>query len=349
MYNSGFPIPPGFCVTATAFKNFLETTGLSEKISSLLKSVDVDDNDDLQDVAKRIQDMVLSINLPEKLKADILEAYDDMNVSSELFRKLKGTALDIIRAGRDYPYVAVRSSATAEDLPDASFAGQQQTFLNVRGPPRLLESVKGCFASLYTARAIYYREKKGFDHMKVYLSVVVQKQIDSESSGVLFTVNPSTNNKEEIVIEAGWGLGETVVSGSITPDMYVISKSSGKMKEKKINFQEWKLALDDNLRKTVRKDLTPERGKSQKVSDEKILELADLGKKIEEHYGRPQDIEFAIETNKVYIVQSRPITTLKKPESGQALASSPKESVLPSNPISILLLHNDCCPTQQAI
>lgn len=314
MYNAKFPIPPGFCVTSNAYRFFLEKTGLKEEIKKALEGLDASDNDNLQKTAKKIQEMMMEKDLPEKLQKDIIEAYDDMNVNSDLFKKLKGTALDIIRAGRDMPYLAVRSSATAEDLPDASFAGQQKTFLNIRGNKGLLHAVKACFASLFTARAIYYREKKGFKHMEVYLSVVVQKQVNSDVSGVMFTINPSTNNEDEIMIEAGYGLGETVVAGSIRPDTYIVDKSKVEIKDKQINEQTWKLSLDEHLKKTVKKNITPETSKKQKLGDEHINELASLGKKIEEHYGKPQDIEFAVENNRIYIVQSRPVTTLKKVE-----------------------------------
>lgn len=331
MYNAGFPIPPGYCVTATAFKEFIESSGLSIEIKKLLSNLDVEDSNKLQEVSKTIQDKIMATELPEVLRADILEAYDDMNVNSELFKQLQGSALDIIKAGREHPYVAIRSSATAEDLPDASFAGQQKTFLNIKGPKRVIEAVSGCFASLYTARAIYYREKKGFDHMKVYLSVVVQKQINADVSGVMFTVNPINQNENEIVVEAGFGLGEVVVSGAITPDIYIVSKDSDELKEKKVNNQPWKVALDENLRKTQKKQLTPETAGRQKMSDDKVLELVHIGKKIEDHYGSPQDIEFAMEAGRLYIVQSRPITTLKKPNGmSEKVVEEPKSEEKPT-------------------
>jgi len=313
MYNSGFPIPPGFCITAKAFKDFLDYNELDVEVKRLLKGLNVEDTELLQNVSRQIQERIIEAELPENLRKEILDAYEDMSVNAELFKTLKGTALDIIRATKEHPYVAVRSSATAEDLPNASFAGQQRTFLNVKGSSNLLKAVSACFASLYTARAIYYREKKGFDHSKVYLSVIVQKQILSDVSGVLFTVNPVSSNPSEVVIEAGFGLGEAVVSGAITPDMYIVDKESGGIKSKRVNKQLWRLALDEHLKKTMRKQLTEEKASSQKLSDNKIVELVNICKKIETHYGKPQDIEFAIESGKVYIVQSRPITTLKKP------------------------------------
>ncbi len=310
MYNSGFPIPPGFAVTAQAFKSFLEKNNIKEKIFGLLKDLNVDNNSELQNVSKQIRDLVLGIEMPADIRNDIIEAYETLNVDKKLFEKA-GKALDIIKAGRDPPYVAVRSSATAEDLPDASFAGQQETFLNVKGNNHLLESVKHCWASLYTARAIYYRVKNNFPHEKVLISVIVQKQIQSDKAGVIFSVNPVNNNENEILIEAGFGMGEAVVSGSITPDSYVLDKNSLKIKEKKLNKQEWMIVLDPNTKKNFKKTIEP--GK-QVLNDYEIKKLGELTKKIEDHYKAPQDIEYAIEGSRIYIVQSRPITTLKKVE-----------------------------------
>ncbi|MAF36883.1 phosphoenolpyruvate synthase [archaeon] len=314
MYNAEFPIPPGFCVTANAYKRFVQENNLTKPIKELLKDLDVNDSATLQKTAKEIQNLIKEAQLPEQLQTDILEAYEDLNVNNNVFKDLKGTALDILHIKQSKPYVAVRSSATAEDLPDASFAGQQKTFLNIKGNDRLLVAVSGCFASLFTARAIYYRVKKGFDHMQVALSVVVQKQIQSEVSGVMFTVNPSNNDENEIVVEAGFGLGEVVVAGAITPDHYIIDKSKEEIITKDVREQSWKLSLDETLLKTMKRNLTPDTAKQQKLPDSKILELAEIGKKLEEHYKKPQDIEFALENHRMYIVQSRPITTLKKEE-----------------------------------
>ncbi len=196
----------------------------------------------------------------------------------------------------------------------ASFAGQQATYLNVRGGEELIKAVKKCWASLFTARAIYYRIKNNFEHSKVYISVVIQKMINSDSSGVMFTINPSTNNENEIVIEAGFGLGEVVVGGSITPDRYVIDKNTLEIKEKNIQIQPWAIFREYETGKNIKETLSEERGKQQKVSERNIKILSDLAIKIESHYGVPQDTEFAIEKNKVYIVQARPVTTMKKTE-----------------------------------
>lgn len=330
MYNSKLPIPPGFAVTAQAFKSFIEKTNIKEKIFSLLKDLDVDDTSELQNVSKQIKEIVLKAEMPGDIKSDIIEAYENLNVDKSLFEKAGKQALDIIKAGRDLPYVAVRSSATAEDLPEASFAGQQETFLNIRGNNHLIEAVKHCWASLYTARAIYYRVKNNFPHEKVLISVIVQKQIQSDKAGVIFSVNPVNNNENEILIEAGFGMGEAVVSGSITPDSYVLDKNSLKVKDKKLNTQEWMIVLDPNTKKNFKKTIEP--GK-QVLNDYEIKKLGELTNMIEDHYKKPQDIEYAIEGPRIYIVQSRPITTLKKVETKEEA----KEETADAGPKAVLL------------
>ncbi len=311
MYNSELPVPPAFIVTTQAYKDFLEANNIKERIYNELKDLDVENNQELQRKAEDCRDLILNGEMSNSLKEEILEAYDHMNVNEDL-RFAGKSALDFIKTGRDLPYVAVRSSANAEDLPTASFAGEMITLLNVKGNKNLLNAVKECWASLFTARATYYRVKNNFPHEKVYIAVVVQKQIQSFSSGVMFTANPSTNNENEIVIEAAFGLGETVVSGQVTPDMYIVDKESLTIKNKTINAQEFKLTLDPNTNQNARKNLNEDEAKKQKLSDYDVIKLADIGKKIEGHYGKPQDIEFAIENSRIYIVQTRAITTLKQ-------------------------------------
>ncbi len=200
----------------------------------------------------------------------------------------------------------------------ASFAGQQETFLNISGNNKLIEAVRKCWASLYTSRAIFYREKNNFPHEKVYISVIIQKQISSDKAGVMFSANPTNNNQDEILIEAGFGLGESVVLGIINPDLYIIDKNTMKLKTKKIMKQKIKIVRDVQNGETVKKKIPEEEQGKQVLNDAEIDELSKLAKKIEEHYKKPQDLEFAIEKNKVFIVQSRPITTLgKKIEKGR--------------------------------
>ncbi|RME54675.1 phosphoenolpyruvate synthase [Candidatus Woesearchaeota archaeon] len=312
MYNAGFPIPPGFCVTAGAYKKFLDRTGIWQKIASLLSNLNEEDTTKLQEVANEIQKIIVHTPMPNDIKQAILESYEALDVDEELMKNQQ--AMELIKSGKDLPLVAVRSSATAEDLPTASFAGQQATYLNIKGGQNVIIAVQKCWASLFTARAIYYRIKNKFDHEKVLISVVVQKMVNSDKSGVMFSVNPVTNNDKEIMIEAGWGLGEAVVSGAINPDQYIVDKDEEKIISVNVRKQDWMYTLDPNLNKTVKKDLPEEKKEARVLTDFEVLELAKLAKKSEEHYKKPQDMEFAIEKNKIYIVQSRPITTLKKQE-----------------------------------
>lgn len=292
------PVPNGFCVTAGSYFYYLEKTGIKKEIEQLLKGLDPEDNKKLNSVSKEIKKLIISTPLPNDLQEEIKKSY----------LKLGG-----------FP-VAVRSSATAEDLPEASFAGQQATFLNIIGKEKVVDATLNCYASLFEARAIYYRLHNKFDHMKVGLSAVIQNMVQSDQSGILFTVDPITEETEHIIIEAGYGLGEAVVSGSITPDRYIVDKKSFEILDKEINKQTWKIVQDKNggdKHINVTKDFQ----EKQKISDENIIKLAKLGKKIEDHYKKPQDTEWAIENGTVYFVQSRPITTL-----GKKTATSTRET-----------------------
>jgi len=309
MYNAKFPVPPGFAVTADAYKEFIQLSGLQPKIDKILEQTDIEDTTQLTNSSQKIQNLILETDMPLNVRNDIKKTYEHMNVRPEVLLNQK--ALDFVKAGRDFPFVAVRSSATAEDLPEASFAGQQATYLNVRGVDNVIQAVHQCWASLYTGRAIYYREENGFEHSKVYISVIVQKMVNSEKAGVMFSINPATNNENEIIIEAGFGLGEAVVSGSITPDEYIVDKESLELIKKKINVQEWMIIRDPNVGRNIKRELG-ERGKKQILNEEEIKVLATMAKKVEEFYGKPQDMEFAIEGNRVYLVQSRPVTTQKR-------------------------------------
>lgn len=312
MYNAGIPIPPGFVITAEAFKKYITKTKIDTKIYGILKGLNVDNNAQLQETAKKIQALIVSTPMPDDIKKAVLESYDLLSFGDAA--KAGGKALGIMKAGREAMYVAVRSSATAEDLPNASFAGQQASFLNVKGANAIIKAVLDCWASLFTARAIYYRTKNNFEHSKVLIAVVVQKMVEADKAGVMFSVNPVTGNEEEIMIECSYGLGEAVVSGSISPDQYVVDKKSETVKQVSISNKNWMYTLDKKTLRNIRQTIPQEKATSQALSDYEIIALAKLAKKIEQHYGRPQDIEYAIEGKNIYIVQSRPITTLKKKE-----------------------------------
>ncbi len=289
MFNLGIPVPGGFVVTAQAYKKFIDDTKIRDKILDFLKDLDVEDNDALQLASINIQKLVESTEVPKDIKKAIVDSY------KEIGEKI---------------FVAVRSSATAEDLPEASFAGQQATFLNIRGSANIANAVRSCWASLFTARAIYYRTKNNFPHEKVLIAVAVQKMVNSQKSGIMFTANPSTNNLDEVVIEAAWGLGEAVVSGAVNPDLYILDKATLKIKKKELKKQEWGLFRNDkgeNEKRLISEEIEA----LQVLNNDEIIELANYGKKLEAHYGKPQDIEWAVE-DKVFIVQTRAITTLKK-------------------------------------
>ena len=309
MTQMGIPVPPGFCVTAEAYKYFVENVRvedgrtLQEWIMDVISRTNVDDSKELLENTAKIREKIISMEMPKEIAEEILEAYHKL---SQRFNK-------------DAVYVAVRSSATAEDLPDASFAGQQETYLDVYGDEDVLKNVQKCWASLWTARATFYRAKQGFDHTRVYLSAVVQKMVNSETSGVMFTANPVTNDRSEIMINAAWGLGEAVVSGAVSPDEYIVKKGTWEIKEKYIAKKEVMYVRNPETGKgtvlvKVADHLGPEYVEKQVLTEEQIIEVAKMGAKIEEHYGWPQDIEWAYDRDdgKLYIVQSRPITTLKE-------------------------------------
>ena len=289
---AGIPVPPGFIVTTVSYSNFLEEAGLREEMGNILEPLNPDDTEQLLQIATKIKDAITSAEMPQDIADEIREAY----------RELGGL-------------VAVRSSATAEDLPDASFAGQQRTFLNIQGEDDVITAVQECWASLFEPRAIFYRNEHGIDHMQVGIAVPVQRMVQSEAAGVIFTMEPVTN-ESKITIEAVYGLGEAVVSGEMTPDYYLVDKERFTILEKQIVEQDWQLVKSSesdsgvdgtNVRLTVSDELR----KEQKLSDDEIISLAKLGAKIEDHYQFPQDIEWAKEGGELYVVQTRPITTLE--------------------------------------
>lgn len=301
MTQKGLDVPPGFCVTAPAYKYFIEKSHLSDDIKARIDGLDIEDSAKLQKASEEIKNLINSAQIPNDLEEEIVSAYSQF--SSDI--------------GIENPEVAVRSSATAEDLPEASFAGQQDTYLHINGKKELQNYVRKCWASLWTSRAIYYRQNKGFNHFEVNLSVVVQKMVNSEKSGVMFTANPVNSNTDEMMINASWGLGEAVVSGTVTPDEYIINKESKKVIEKHIAEKNIMIVKSADGIGTVEIKVGDYIGyeniNKPCLSDEELKELVNYGLKIEEVYGSFQDIEWGFDrdTKKLYILQSRPITTLK--------------------------------------
>lgn len=321
LLRAGIPVPPGFAVTAYAYKRFIEETGIKDKIYEILREKVPEGAakpEDYMEASEEIRKLIESTPIPKDIESDVRKAY------RELSR----------RVGKEEEFVAVRSSATAEDLPGASFAGQQETYLNVRGEDDVVEKVRKCWSSLFTPRAIFYREQKGFKHEKVLISVAVQKMVNSRSAGVMFTLHPVTGERDKIVIEGHWGLGEAVVSGAVTPDEWVVDKNTLEIIERRIVEKTYELVRDPVTGKTVRREIPPERRKAPSLTDEEVKLLAELAVKIEKHYGMPMDIEWAVDRDmkfpdSVFIVQARPETVWSvkeaKPEA-RAVAKTVSEA-----------------------
>ena len=311
IYNLDLPVPPAFVITIHAFTSFISASGIRTKILSIINTIDIENTEDLENKAKEIQNLITKADIEKELAEEITEAYFNLNVDEKSIEEASDDALNIISASKEPCFVAVRSSATAEDSVDASFAGQQETFLNVKGNNELLDAVKKCWASLFTARAIYYRTRNKFSNETSYIALVVQRMINSEKSGVTFTINPSTNEKNEIMIEAVFGLGEGIVSGSIEPDSYILDKESLILKAKRIGSKRIFFSRDSRGH-TVKKQLPEDVQREQVLTGYEIKSLSNYAVKIEEHYKWPQDIEWAIESGRIYILQTRPVTTTKK-------------------------------------
>jgi len=314
MTRSGFPVPPGFIVTAQAYFEFIKLNNLEQKIKHLMSTVDYKKQDSLQQVSNLIKKEIMRSEISEKLKNEIFDAYG----------KLGGIFKDTL--------VAVRSSATAEDLATASFAGQQETFLNVKGEAVLMEKIKEGWASLFEPRAMFYRHEQHFDHIKVGIALVVQKMIESEKSGIMFTIDPVSNDKSKVVIDAIFGLGEMIVQGAVTPDHYEVDKKELKITTDKRAYQKVMMVKSGTGNKLIK--LSQRVGLKRKISDKEILELTALGLRLEHHYYFPQDIEWAIEKNKVYIVQTRAITTTENTRQNQKEDLKGYEVILTGNPAS---------------
>jgi pyruvate, water dikinase len=285
MTKAGLPVPPGFVVVASAFDKFVEESGLHTEIETALKKVKQKDINSVERTSEYIRGIILDTEMPKSLQKEIM---------SEL-KKLKST------------FVAVRSSATAEDSKIASWAGELETYLNITEKD-ILKYVKLCWSSLFTPRAIFYRIEKKLHKEKVSVAVVIQKMVQSEVSGIAFTVHPVTKNYGQMVIEAGLGLGEAIVGGLITPDTYIVDKKNLSILD--ISVSEQTMMITKTAKGNVNKKLSIKEGGKQKLTGKQIIEIAKICAQIEKHYKHPQDIEWAYEKKKFYITQSRPITTL---------------------------------------
>ena len=306
--SAGFPVPGAFVLTTVAYDYFLEKSKIMDKIEKELKSINKNSDQSLTDASKRIRDLFETYEIPNDLKKEIISSYRT-----------------VVPKGKS-GFVAVRSSATAEDLPDASFAGQQETYLNVKDEDDLIDKIRKCWSSLFTARAISYREKQGFAHDDVKLAVVVQKMVNSEVSGIMFTVDPNSGAKN-IIIEAGYGLGEAIVGGEVTPDTYDVDKLKMTVTKKRISAQKWRYIRGPDGG-NIKEDVPAADERRQKVEDPRILEIAEIGRQVEIHYQRPMDMEWCIEDGKVYLVQARPITALGNSGGSSVKDEASGESIL---------------------
>src|SRR5437762_8600653 len=273
MTAAGLPVPPGFCTTADAYRTFMQVSGAGDVLRGILAQLNSADPADVDRQSERIRNVITQGTMPDDIAAEIREAYRRLSAS-------------LLSGGERATPVAVRSSATAEDLPTASFAGQQDTYLNVRGEAAVLEHVKRCWASLWTARAVAYRVKQGFAHEQVALAAVVQAMIESEIAGIMFSANPVTGNRDEVVINASWGLGETIVSGLVTPDTLTVHKSDGVVVSERIASKDLLIeyAPDGG---TVEREVPAEQRSTPALTKEQVAQLVALSGQIESHYHAP--------------------------------------------------------------
>ncbi|MDQ1499220.1 MAG: rifampicin phosphotransferase [Actinomycetota bacterium] len=284
---AGFPVPPGFSVTTAAYSGFIQSSGLGDKIAAIVAELKYDDPDQLEALTGEIRELIVGAALPDSLATEITGAYAELGDS----------------------YVAVRSSGTAEDLAEASFAGMHDTYLDIKGVDNLLDAVKRCWASMYTARATAYRHNKGFDHAESRIAVVVQQMVESEVSGVMFTGNPMTTATDEIVVNASWGLGEAIVSGITTPDEYLLNAHTLAVREKTLGSKTRQVVRAPGGNGTVTEDTPADKAAAFSLSDSQVAELGDLGRRVMKHYGGfPQDTEWGYAGGQFSLLQSRPVT-----------------------------------------
>jgi pyruvate, water dikinase len=309
LVREGLPVPPGFVVTTESYIAFLDGTALHAQLEAALETLELERPDSVDAVSRRIRDAFEATEFPPELREEILGAFREYT------------------RGHDVKFSAVRSSATAEDLETASFAGLQETYLNVAGEEGILEAIRRCWGSLFTPRVLVYRGRKGFDHRAVQLAVLVQKMVDSAVSGILFTRDPNTG-ENHMIIEAGWGLGEAIVGGEVTPDHYVVDGVTQRIIHKQVSGQAWRLVRAEGGGNR-REDVPAADQARQKLTDERIGRLASLARVIESHYRRPMDVEWCQEDGQLYIVQARPVTTIAPGAGGTAPSMSNPSAATP--------------------
>lgn len=289
MSRNGFPVPPGFIVTSQMFSSFMRENVLYDTVYRKLSEIDWDDYDTLENISAYIRETIANAPMPEVMEKQIITFYRELGENSP---------------------VAVRSSGTAEDLDDASFAGQQETFLYVIGEAEIIKYIKACWASLYNGSAIFYRKSKGFNEQEISIAVVVQHMVNSEKAGVMFSSNPITKDQNIVMIEGSWGLGESVVQGLVTPDNYLIDKTTFEETECVISEKETMVVRMDGGSGVLEREVPPDMRNKPVLSREEIKALTEMAKHVESFYQKPQDLEWAFEGGKLYLLQSRPITTI---------------------------------------
>jgi pyruvate,water dikinase len=298
LVHAGVPVPPGFVITTYAFDRFLEVTGLKQGILDLITELDADDVERLRSVANELRLMVRDAEMPEDAGNAIRAAYDDL-----------------VHNANNERYVAVRSSAIAERTDDTSFAGMNETYLNVRGADRVVEAIRDCWASLYSTRVLFYLKNRNESVDRLSIAVVVQTMVEADRSGVMSTINPATGNPNQVVIESTFGLGDAVASGAISPDRFEIDKNSLAIRQRMISVKTFMDVRGPNGG-VVREKLPPDKASTPSLTGDQIRKLAKIGAEIADHYGRPQDLEWAIHDDSIYILQTRTVTAVE--ESGQA-------------------------------
>ena len=297
MINADLPVPPGFAITTDGFETIRNHPRTVEEVRALLATVDFSDPAGARAISERIRSLIESVPMAADLEDAIRSAYAEL----------------CSRCNHEDVPVAVRSSATAEDLPDASFAGQQDTFLWVRDATSIIEHVKRCWSSLFTDRAMAYRHGMGYDHEVVSMSVAVQQMVDSKSAGVAFTLDPATGDRSQVAIESSWGLGEAVVSGEVTPDNFLVDKVILEIHSRTISPKHTELVMRADGGGVEWREVDADRQQSPSVSDAELLEIARMAKAAERYFGSPQDTEWAVDRNlpegrNVLMLQSRPET-----------------------------------------
>ncbi len=299
LFNNNIPVPNGFCIPYEAFDCFLDETKIKEKIEESISNIDINNISSLYTASEKIQSLILNVNIPNKLRLQIIESYENINVDIDVYKLAGKNALEIIKAGRESTHVSIRTSPLDTDL------NYQSNVLNIKGKEELLKSIQKCWASMFTTNVLNLKIKNSVPLNESKISIIIQKMIDAEKSGIIYTLNPDSQDKNITIIEACLGQGEVITSGSIIPDRYVINKNTKEILEKSISKQDFMLTKDDNIGKNIKKNLL--NNEEQKLTDQEINKIFLYGMQIENLYNCPQEIEFCINKDKVFILQSKQI------------------------------------------